>query len=198
MFGARQGTGNRRSVRRLLLLLLLVSFFLAVAAYLASGLSRDASVKPAALINRPVPQFVLPPLFEDEPELSSADLRGTVSVVNVFASWCVPCRVEHPIITRLATELDVAVYGINVRDKPEDAKGWLAQLGNPYRRIGVDRNGRVSADWGVYGIPQTFIVDRDGRIRLKHVGPISERDLVEKVVPAIRSLTGAPGAAGVR
>ncbi len=159
--------------------------FMVVAAY---GLARDPSTLPSALINQAVPEFILPPLYEDESEFSSANLRGTVSLVNMFASWCGPCRVEHPIITRLARKEGVAVYGINVKDKPEDAKAWLGQLGNPYRRIGVYRNGRVSIDWGVYGLPETFVVDRDGRIRYRHVGPISERDLTEKFFPMLRML----------
>lgn len=177
--------------RRLLFVLPVLLFGL-VAAYLGFGLTRDPTTLPSALINQPVPQFVLAPLYEDELELSSANLRGEVVLVNMFASWCVPCRVEHPIITRLATKERVPVYGVNVKDKPEDAKAWLAQLGNPYRRIGADRNGRVSIDWGVYGIPETFVIDREGRIRYRHVGPITERDLNDKFLPMIRTLAGVP------
>jgi cytochrome c biogenesis protein CcmG/thiol:disulfide interchange protein DsbE len=166
--------------------------FIVVAAYLWLDLARDPSTLPSALIDRAVPEFVLPPLYDDEREFSSANLRGAVSLVNMFASWCGPCRVEHPVITRLARKEGIVVYGINVRDRPEEAQAWLGQLGNPYRRIGVDRNGRVSIDWGVYGLPETFVVDRDGRIRYRHVGPISERDLTEKILPMLRMLADGP------
>jgi cytochrome c biogenesis protein CcmG/thiol:disulfide interchange protein DsbE len=113
-------------------------------------------------------------------------LRGEVSVVNVFASWCVPCRVEHPLIQRLATV--VPVHGINYKDQPEQAARWLAELGDPYTRTGADLDGRVAIDWGVYGIPETFVIDRDGRIVYKQIGPIPPDVLEEKLLPLIRKL----------
>ena len=109
-------------------------------------------------------------------------------MVNVFASWCIPCRVEHPIITRLAERDDVAVFGLNYKDKPEDAKAWLAELGDPYDRIGADRDGRVGIDWGVYGVPETFVVGRDGRIRYKHVGPLTAEAVAERILPLVEEL----------
>lgn len=185
------------SLRHLLFVLPVLLFGL-VAAYLGFGLTRDPTTLLSALINQPVPEFVLPPLYEGEPELSSANLRREVVLVNMFASWCVPCRVEHPIITRLSARERIPVYGINVKDKPEDAKAWLAQLGNPYRRIGADRNGRVSIDWGVYGIPETFVIDREGRIRYRHVGPITASDLTEKFLPMLRTLASGSSPVGVQ
>ncbi len=148
---------------------------------------KDISNVPSALIDKPVPVFSLPPIEGRNDGFASSDLAGKVSLVNVFASWCLPCRVEHPILMRLADE-GVPIYGINIRDTPEDARRFLDRLGNPYRRIGADNNGRVSIDWGVYGYPETFIVDRDGRIRYKHIGPITPRVLDRKIRPKLEEL----------
>ena len=148
---------------------------------------KDISDVPSALIDKPAPEFSLPPIDGRNDGFASSDLIGKVSLVNVFASWCLPCRIEHPILMRLAGE-GVPIYGINIRDTPEDARRFLDRLGNPYRRIGADNNGRVSIDWGVYGYPETFIVDRGGRIRYKHIGPIMPRDLEETIRPILESL----------
>ena len=148
---------------------------------------KDISVVPSALIDKPAPEFSLPPIEGRNDGFATSDLAGKVSLINVFASWCLPCRVEHPILMRLADE-GVPIFGINIRDKPEDARRFLDQLGNPYRRIGADNNGRVSIDWGVYGYPETFIVDRGGRIRYKKIGPIMPRDLDEKIRPILERL----------
>jgi cytochrome c biogenesis protein CcmG/thiol:disulfide interchange protein DsbE len=142
---------------------------------------------PSALIDKPAPEFRLPPIDGRDDGFSTADLAGQVSLVNVFASWCFPCRVEHPILMRLAAE-GVPIYGINIKDQPEDALRFLDELGNPYRRIGADADGRVSIDWGVYGYPETFIVDRSGRVRYKHIGPIMPRDLKRMIRPVLESL----------
>ena len=174
-----------------LLYILPLSVFLILAVYFAIGLTKDPGILPSALINKPVPEFSLPPI-EGGPGkgFSSADLKGNgVSIVNVFASWCVPCRAEHPQITRLA-ELKVAtVYGLNFKDKPENALKWLKQLGDPYAAHGADTNGRVAIDWGVYGIPETFIVDNGGTIRYKFVGPIDARRLNQEILPVIKKLS---------
>ena len=148
---------------------------------------KDISELPSALIDKPAPDFVLPPIAGDGPGLSRADLVGKVSLVNVFASWCPPCRIEHPILMRLNRE-GVPVFGINYKDKPEDAKAFLEELGNPYRAIGADRTGRIAIDWGVYGYPETFIVDAAGRIRYRHVGPILPRDLDDTIYPILKKL----------
>ena len=120
------------------------------------------TVLPSALIDQPAPEFALPPLAGGgEPGFSSADLHGKVSLVNVFASWCAPCRAEHQVLNALAQSKRVPIYGINYKDKPEAARAWIAELGNPYTRIGAD-DGRVGIEWGVYGVPETFVVDRAG------------------------------------
>jgi cytochrome c biogenesis protein CcmG/thiol:disulfide interchange protein DsbE len=145
----------------------------------------DRNVLPSALIDAPVPETPLEPLHADRSGLDPAALRGPgVKVVNVWASWCGPCRVEHPHLMALA-EAGVEIHGINYKDQPEAAKGFLAELGDPYVAIGQDRNGRAGIEWGVYGVPETFIVDGEGRIVYKHVGPIQNDDLDRKILPAI-------------
>lgn len=143
----------------------------------------DPSMVPSVLINKPAPEFALAPLegLRDEsgpvPGLTRADLVAAdddprVSIVNVWASWCVPCRDEHPVLMELAKDERLRVFGINYKDRPENARRFLGALGNPYEAVGVDENGRSAIDWGVYGVPETFIVDRHGVIRHKHIGPI--------------------------
>lgn len=174
-------------MRRLLFVLPVVLLgLLAAMAYLRLG--KDPSVLPSALIDRPAPDFVLPPLLDGMPGLATADLKGQVALVNVFASWCAPCRVEHPVFLRLKEDGRVAIYGIDYKDKPEDATAWLQRLGNPYTRIGADRDGRAAIEWGVYGVPETFVIDREGRIRYRHVGPVQPRDLEEKILPLLAEL----------
>ena len=160
--------------------------FIALVVLLAIGLTRKPREVPSPLIGRAVPQFALPPVLGRTLGLSDKDLQGQISVVNVFASWCVPCRQEHPLIQRLARE--VPVHGLNYKDRPEDAARWLDELGDPYTRTGADLDGRVGIDWGVYGVPETFVIDRDGRIVYKQIGPITPRILDEKLLPLIRSL----------
>ncbi len=152
------------------------------------GLGRDPSIVPSALIDQPVPEFTLPALKEEGAGLATTDLKGEVSLVNVFASWCVPCRAEHPLLMGLAERDQVRIHGINYKDAPDDATDWLRDLGDPYERIGADQDGRVSIDWGVYGVPETFIVDGDGRIRYKHVGPMTPEVLEKKLLPLIERL----------
>jgi len=151
------------------------------------GLGIDPSVLPSPLIDQPAPQFALPPLHGEARGFSSADLAGHVSLVNTFASWCAPCRAEHPVLNALAQTKRVPIYGINYKDKEDLALAWIAELGNPYTRIGAD-DGRVGIDWGVYGVPETFIVDRDGRIRYKHVGPLTPADVERTILPLVARL----------
>ena len=173
-----------------LLFLIPVLVFVGVGIGLALGLTRDPSVLPSALIDKPVPQFELPPIEGlGGPGLSSADLQGQVSLVNVFASWCVPCRAEHPLLMALADE-GVVIYGIDYKDPADKAADWLAELGDPYLAIGADQNGRVAIDWGVYGVPETFVIDREGRIRHRHVGPLQPRDVEETIRPLLAELAG--------
>jgi cytochrome c biogenesis protein CcmG, thiol:disulfide interchange protein DsbE len=149
-----------------------VGLFMALAVAFAVGLGLEPSKVPSPLIDKPIPAFALPPLIGDT-GFSSGDFGGRPVLVNVFASWCVPCRVEHPLLMRLAKEGRWVIFGINYKDSPDAAKRFLAELGNPYQRIGADRSGRISIDWGVYGVPETFAVDAAGRIRYKHIGPLT-------------------------
>ena len=175
-------------MRRLLFLLPLL-LFAGVAIYFAVGLGRNATEIPSALIDRPMPQFALPRLEGiDRPGLARADLAGKVAFVNVFASWCVPCRVEHPVLMRLAEEGRVALFGISYKDKHADSRAFLAELGNPYARIGWDGDGRVAIEWGVYGVPETYVVGRDGRVRYRHVGPLTPQALERTLLPLLAKL----------
>jgi cytochrome c biogenesis protein CcmG, thiol:disulfide interchange protein DsbE len=176
-----------RAARRGWLYLLPVGFFALLAAGFYVGLGIDSQVLPSALIDQPAPQFALPPLNEGEPGFATSDLQGKVSLVNTFASWCAPCRAEHRVLTALAATKRLPIYGIDYKDKTEAARAWIAELGNPYTRIGTD-DGRVGIDWGVYGVPETFVVDRAGRIRYKHVGPLTEADLTRTILPLVAQL----------
>ena len=181
-------TTVRRPAGRRLLFLLPVLLFALFAVFFAIGLTRDPSTLPSALVGKPAPEFALPPLEgRDGPGFSRADLGGRPMLVNVFASWCVPCRVEHPILARLAEE-GVVVQGINYKDRPEAARAWLAELGDPFTRIGADRQGRVAIDWGVYGVPETFVVDQAGNIVHRHVGPLQARDVERTIRPLLAEL----------
>ena len=166
--------------------LLIPLVFLALVVVLAIGLTLNPREVPSPLIGKPVPQFSLPPVKGRVLGLSDKDLKGKVSVVNVFASWCVPCRQEHPLIQQLATV--VPVHGLNHKDRPDDAARWLGELGDPYTRTGADLDGRVSIDWGVYGVPETFVIDRDGRIAYKQIGPITPQVLRDTIVPLVNRL----------
>ena len=140
--------------------------------------SGDPSRVPSALIGRPVPAFALTPLEglmangQPVPGLAAADLKGRVTVVNVFASWCAPCREEHPLLMDLARDPAIRVVGINYKDNPENARRFLGALGNPFAAVGVDPNGRTAIDWGVYGVPETFVIGPDGTVRHKQIGPL--------------------------
>lgn len=163
-----------------------LAVFVVVAGYFAVGLTRDPGTLPSALLDKPAPVFELPALVDGKPGLATADLKGAPAIVNVWASWCVPCRAEHPVLTRLARE--VPVYGLNYKDNADDAKRFLAELGDPYRRIGTDASGRVAIDWGVYGVPETFVVDGDGRIRHRHVGALTDKVVADTIRPLLKSL----------
>lgn len=163
------------------------ALFLVLAVALWWGLGHDPSIVPSALIDKPAPAFKLPPLEEEKPGLSEQDLEGQVSLVNVFASWCLPCQAEHPLLMRLAED-GVTIFGLNYKNEPEDARNWLGRLGDPYSQIGVDLDGRVSIDWGIYGVPETFVVDSSGRIRYKHIGPMAPGDVELCIRPVIERL----------
>jgi cytochrome c biogenesis protein CcmG/thiol:disulfide interchange protein DsbE len=177
------------SARRLLYLLPAI-VFAALIAYLAQRLQsdRDVRVLPSALIDKPAPAFALPPLLEGGAGLTAADLRGQVSLVNFFASWCVPCRAEHPLLMRLAREEGLPVNGIAYKDRPDDARAFLDELGNPFARIGADLDGRTAIEFGVYGVPETYLVDREGRIRFRHVGPLTPEAIARDLLPLAAEL----------
>jgi len=169
--------------RRSWLLALPLVFFLALAGiFLARLHGGDPSRIPSALIGRPAPATALPPLPQlvsggaQVPGLDPAAFRGKVSVVNVWASWCVPCHDEAPLLTELARDQRLQLVGINYKDAPDNARRFLGRYGNPFNIVGVDGNGRASIEWGVYGVPETFVVGRDGRIAFKLVGPVTPQN----------------------
>lgn len=156
----------------------------------ATTINRDSTLLPSVLINKPVPEFTLPAIegIEDNsPGFSSADLVGEVTVVNVFASWCIPCRQEHPLLMDLAATSDIKIFGLNQKDAPENARQFLMELGNPYDGVGADTRGRVSIDWGVYGVPETFVINPEGIITYKQIGPLNEDSYRNGLLPAIEA-----------
>jgi|TARA_R110002051_G_scaffold102297_2_gene173562 cytochrome c biogenesis protein CcmG/thiol:disulfide interchange protein DsbE len=170
-----------------------VAVFAAVALALYWGLNDNDDSLPSTLIGKPIPEFDLPPVEGRQTGFSSADLRDQVSIVNVWASWCVPCRVEMPLLNELAEDGIVPIYGINFKDDAVEALAFLEELGDPYTRIGADQSGRVAIDWGVYGLPETFVVDADGRIAYKHVGPFDRTSLEEDILSVVRRLQAEDG-----
>ena len=193
----------RRRFPVLVLLPLIVFAGLAALFLVQLTVGRAPNEIPSALINRPAPEFDLPALEglaadgKPVPGFATADLidgngqgpdlAGKVTVVSIFASWCVPCREEHPVLEMLAERPEVRLVGINYKDKPENALRFLGTLGNPYDAVGVDEKGRAAIDWGVYGVPETFVVDRTGRIRYKFIGPLSPTSLRDVLIPRIEA-----------
>ncbi len=162
--------------------------FVGAAALFASRLGINPDRIPSALIGKPVPTFSLPPVLGRKLGLSSGDLYGEVSLVNVFASWCVECREEHPLLMRLSRKNEVPIHGIDYKEEPVDGARWLGAMGDPYTRTGVDRDGRVGIEWGVYGVPETFVVGADGVIAYKQIGPLTEKSLNQTILPLIERL----------
>jgi cytochrome c biogenesis protein CcmG/thiol:disulfide interchange protein DsbE len=175
----------KQPIRIVLALLPLVALVGLIAVF-ALNIDRDPSLIQSVLIDKPAPDFSLPAV-EGLPVagFDTRALEGHVTVVNVFASWCIPCRAEHPVLEALKAKTGVALFGINQKDTPDQAAAFLAELGNPYDAVGADRDGRTSIDWGVYGVPETFIVDAKGVIRFKHTGPLEMQDLDSELLPAI-------------
>jgi len=165
-----------------------IAAFAVIALGLGLALTNDPRKMPSTLIDRPIPAFALPPLEASGEGFASADLAGKVALVNVFASWCPGCRVEHPTLLRLAREGKVPLYGINWKDKPGDGLKWLKANRSPYLKVGDDGSGRLGIDLGVTGVPETFVVDRSGRIRYRHAGPITEDVWQETFEPLLASL----------
>ena len=143
---------------------------------------------PSPLIGKPAPEFTLPLLNEVNTTFDKMDMRGEIWLLNVFASWCGPCLDEHPVIVNFAQSSEIPVLGFNYKDRPEAASQWLTRHGDPYERVVVDANGRVGLDYGVYGVPETFLIDRDGIIRYKKIGPLSQTDVSEDILPLIKDM----------
>lgn len=157
------------------------------------GLNReDASDLPSTFIDKPAPETELEPLLADKPGLPAELADGKVKLVNIWASWCGPCRIEHPFLMALAEE-GVEIYGFNYKDTPDQAKQFLDQLGDPYTQVGQDLSGRAGIEWGVYGVPETFVINGEGRIIYKHIGPIQNRDVTNKIKPALEEAAKTSG-----
>lgn len=162
--------------------------FLVIVIFLAIGLTRDPSKLPSALLDKPAPTFRLPQLKDPEKTFSAEDMRGKVWIMNVWASWCVACRDEHQFLFQYAKSGVVPIYGLNYKDRREDALGWLEELGDPYVLSAVDLEGRVGIDYGVYGAPETYLIDKSGTIRHKHVGPVTPDVWNKEFLPLVQQL----------
>ena len=169
-------------------LLIPLAVFVVLVVFLWVGLSLNPREVPSPLVGQPAPTFTLPQLHEPGARLSTADMKGQVWLLNVWASWCVSCRVEHPLLVELAKANVVPLIGLNYKDRNELGKAWLAQNGDPYKLSIVDADGRVGIDWGVYGVPETFVVDKSGVIRHKHIGPLTAEAVEKKILPLVRAL----------
>jgi len=169
-------------------LLIPLAVFLALSAFLFVGLWRDPREIPSPLIDKPAPQFKLAELHQPGKQLATDDLKGQVWLLNVWASWCVSCREEHPLLVELGKAKIVPIIGLNYKDEPKAGMGWLTQNGDPYSTSVIDRDGRVGIDWGVYGVPETFVVDKQGVIRYKQIGPITVQALEQTILPLVRKL----------
>ncbi len=193
--GGRERKPPTRLVRRLRYVLPAVLFVALAVALGVQLLTGEPGKVPSALIDKPVPEFDLPPVQGFAKGFKTEDLHsGQVSLVNIFASWCGPCRIEHPVLMDLPNYAEefgdeaIPLFGINYKDNPDDAERWLRRHGTPYWAMGADRTGRTAIDWGVYGVPETFVVDGAGRIRYKHIGVLTPRDLEETILPLIETI----------
>jgi cytochrome c biogenesis protein CcmG/thiol:disulfide interchange protein DsbE len=186
-------TARPRRRLRLPLLIPLALFLALAGVFLLRLYGGDISEVPSALVGKPAPEFALPPLEgmttngAPVPGLARADLDGRITLLNVFASWCGPCRAEHPLLMELATDERIRVVAINYKDQPENARRFLGRLGNPFAAIGVDTGGRAAIDWGVYGVPETFLIGKDGIILLKHIGPLTPQAVRDRLMPTIEA-----------
>ena len=156
--------------------------------FLAVGLKLNPREVPSPLVGKPAPAFALPVLHQPEQRFAPADMRGQVWLLNVWASWCVSCRDEHPVLMELSKRGVLPILGLNYKDKGEEATAWLKQFGNPYQLSVVDANGRIGIDYGVYGVPETYLIDAEGVIRYKQIGPLTMATLEQKVLPLAKTL----------
>ncbi len=167
-----------------------LGIFVVIAAFLAIGLFLDPREVPSPLINKPAPAFSLPQLHQPRQTFSRDDMKGKVWLLNVWASWCVACREEHPVLVELARSGAVPIVGLNYKDERRDGLRWLAQFGDPYRLSAYDYDGRIGIDYGVYGVPETFLIDKNGIIRYKRIGVVTPEILRDKILPLVRELNG--------
>ncbi len=175
-------------MRKLALYLLPLAAFLVLAGFLLRGLSLNPREVPSPLVNQAAPTFTLAQLAQPHQTFTPAELKGQVWMLNVWASWCVACRIEHPLLVKIAGAKSVPIVGLNYKDKSDAAKGWLAQWGDPYTFSVTDFDGRVGIDYGVYGVPETFVIDTKGMIRYKQIGPITEEVWRGRMLPLIEEL----------
>ena len=169
-------------------LLVPLLIFLGLVGYFAVGLTRDPSLIQSVLIDKPLPAFDLPAAGAEGVRVTSEQLKGRVTLLNVFASWCIACKVEHPVLLKLSKAKKIELYGLAWKDKPEELKNWLAELGNPYAAIADDATGRTAIDLGVTGAPETYVIDRKGRVRYKQIGPIDDYVWENTLQPMIARL----------
>src|SRR3981189_2565919 len=178
---------------RKLVFLVPVALFAALLVAFAIGLRQDPHLLPSALIDRPAPDFAFAGLYEAADGLTRKDLDGRATLVNFFASWCAPCREEHAELMTLARRPGVTLDGVAYKDKPEDSRRFLDRLGNPFAHVGIDRDGTTAIDFGVYGVPETYVVDGTGHIRNRHVGPPTAEDVKETILASIARITSSAG-----
>lgn len=169
-----------------------LGIFILLAALLAVGLKLDPREVPSPLVGKDAPDFALPRLHDPQQRIALDDMRGEVWLLNVWASWCTACRAEHPLMVELARSGEVTIVGLNYKDEATAALQWLSRFGDPYTVSAFDREGRVGIDWGVYGVPETFVIDRQGRVRYKQIGPVTREVLNETILPMVRDLRGEP------
>jgi cytochrome c biogenesis protein CcmG/thiol:disulfide interchange protein DsbE len=174
--------------RKQLIFIIPVLLFVVLVGFLAVGLKLDPREVPSPLIGKPAPDFTLPVLDEPGKTITPADFRGQVWLLNVWASWCSGCRVEHDLLLRMTASGDIMMVGMDYKDEVADARNWLRQLGNPYQLVVVDADGKAGIDWGVYGVPETFVIDKQGIVRHKHIGPVTEEAVRETILPMVRQL----------
>lgn len=171
--------------------LLPLSLFIVLAAFLAVGLNLNPREVPSPLIDKPAPAFRVPQLHAADQTIGPEDFKGKVWLLNVWASWCVSCRVEHPHLIELSRRNIVPIVGLDYKDTRDAGLGWLNQFGDPYLMSAFDADGRIGIDYGVYGVPETFLIDREGIIRYKHIGPLTPEAIENKILPKVRELQGA-------
>lgn len=167
-----------------------LGIFVVMVGFLGKGLFLNPRELPSVLIDKPAANFTVPQLQQPEKTFSPADMKGKVWLFNVWASWCVSCRQEHPLLVQLARTGEVPIYGLDYKDDPVAAEAWLRDWGNPYTLSAVDVDGRVGMDYGVYGVPETYLIDQQGIIRYKQIGPLTPQAIQEKILPMVRELRG--------